>query len=95
MLGIHAAVARVSQQTNAVYQREEALSIYEAVSLYTKGSAKAACHETERGLIKEGYLADFTILDQDIFRCDCDEILNINVERTVIGGHTVYRRGKL
>ncbi len=92
LLGIHAAVARVSQQTNEVYQHEEALSLYEAVSLYTKGSAEAACHETERGLIKEGYLADFTILEQDIFRCHSDEIVNINVDSTVIGGHIVYRR---
>ncbi|MGG0719796.1 amidohydrolase [Robertmurraya massiliosenegalensis] len=92
LLGIHAAVARVSQQTQEVYQPEEALSTYEAVCLYTKGSASAACHEVDRGIIKEGFLADFTILDQDIFHCAPHEIRNINVESTVIGGKPVYTK---
>lgn len=92
LLGIHAAVARVSQQTQEVYQPEEALSTYEAVCLYTKGSASAACHEADRGMIKEGFLADFTILDQDIFHCTPHEIRHINVESTVIGGKPVYTK---
>ena len=39
---------------------------------------------TEKGRIKEGYLADFVILDQDIFTCEHTEIKNIRVDATYI-----------
>ncbi|MDQ0156500.1 amidohydrolase [Robertmurraya andreesenii] len=94
LLGIHAAVTRTSptDENQIAYRPEEALSIYEAVCLYTKGSAFAACHGEDRGMIKEGFLADFTILDRDIFGCRPDELLKIKVEKTVIGGEMVYSR---
>ena len=69
--------------------------MYEAVSLYTKGSAYAICHEVDRGMIKEGYLADFTILDRNIFEEDPEALLRTRVNETVIGGKTVYKRGQI
>jgi predicted amidohydrolase YtcJ len=94
LLGIHAAVTRTNpnEEEPVVYGPEEALSVYEAVSLYTKGSAMAACHELDRGILKEGYLADFTILDQDIFQCESEELLNVKVDKTVVGGEIVYSK---
>lgn len=94
LLGIHAAITRTNpnEEEPVVYGSEEVLSVYEAVSLYTKGSAMAACHELDRGILKEGYLADFTILDQDIFQCKQEELLNVKVDMTVVGGEIVYSK---
>ncbi|WP_102274261.1 amidohydrolase [Cytobacillus massiliigabonensis] len=91
-LGIHAAVTRtnIHDPEKKVYNQNEALTIYEAVCLFTKGSAYAASHENDRGMIKEGFLADFTILEEDIFKMTPDEIADIAVSQTVIGGQIVF-----
>lgn len=92
LLGIHAAVTRTNgdDREKRVYGEKEALSVYEAISLFTAGSAYAIGHEHDRGLIKKGYLADFTILQEDIFAVDPNDITKIAVMQTVIGGETVF-----
>ena len=96
LFGIHAAVTRTAKEDPAgrVYQPEQCLSVFEAVSLYTSGSAYAACHENDRGIIKEGYLADFTIFDSDLFKIKDSEITNASVQMTIIGGEIVFNRKK-
>jgi predicted amidohydrolase YtcJ len=91
--GIHAAVTRTGKDDPArtVYGEKEKLSVYEAVSLFTKGSAYAICHENDRGMIVKGHLADFTILEEDIFTVPEDEIAQMKVYMTVIGGEIVYQ----
>ncbi|WP_057761384.1 amidohydrolase [Cytobacillus praedii] len=91
-LGIHAAVTRtnINDPERTVYNQHEALTTFEAVCLFTKGSAYAASHENDRGMIKEGFLADFTILEEDIFKIDPDKIADIVVAQTIIGGSIMY-----
>jgi len=95
LLGIHAAVTRtnIDDPKKMVYNENEALTVYEAVCLFTKGSAYAACHENDRGVLKEGYLADF-ILTEDIFNVNPIDLAYISVEKTVIGGEVVYQKNK-
>ncbi|MDR0267578.1 amidohydrolase [Paenibacillus sp.] len=90
--GIHAAVTRTKPGQNTVYEEKERLTMYEAISLYTKGSAFAACHEGARGLIQEGYAADFTILRQDPFHENLDILLEDIVQMTVVNENVVYAR---
>ncbi|MEQ2527026.1 amidohydrolase [Bacillaceae bacterium CLA-AA-H227] len=94
LLGIQAAVTRTNHfdLERKSYLPEEALSVYDAVCLYTKGSAMASCHEEDRGMIKEGFLADFTILAENIFNIDSYDISRIQVDMTVIGGEVVFAR---
>lgn len=94
LLGIHAAVLRTipDDENQQVYIPEERLSMYEAVSLFTKGSAYAALEERKFGMIKEDFAADFTILDQDLFEIDPKDILNTRVEITVVNGKIMYER---
>ncbi|PLR83715.1 amidohydrolase [Bacillus canaveralius] len=93
LLGIHAAVTRsnVDDPAKIAYKPEEALSVYEAVSLFTKGSAYAICHEHDRGRIKAGYAADFTVLSENIFEIDPQQIADIQVAMTVVDGQIVYK----
>ncbi|MDQ0272110.1 amidohydrolase [Cytobacillus purgationiresistens] len=92
LLGIHAAVTRtnINDSDKTIYYKSQSLSVYEAVSLFTKGSAFAACHEHDRGMIQEGFAVDFTILKEDIFMMAHDHIPLISVDKTVIGGEVVF-----
>lgn len=94
LFGIHAAVTRTNRNDpkGIIYGKEQALSVYEAVCLFTKGSAYAACHEHNRGMIKEGYLADFTVLEQNIYNLPYSEIPEVPVMMTVIGGEIVFEK---
>lgn len=92
LLGIHAAVTRQTpgDRLQTVYQPEQRLSVYEAVGLFTKGSALAISEEDKQGKIEKGFYADFTVLDKDLFEIPPEEILNTNVMMTVIDGTIMY-----
>ena len=63
-----------------------------ALRSYTINGAYAAFEEEIKGSIEAGKLADFTVLDKDIMIIDEDEILDTNIEMTIIGGKVVYKR---
>ncbi|WP_449598832.1 amidohydrolase [Niallia sp. Marseille-Q9988] len=96
LVGIQAAITRTNAEDieGNGYLPEEALTVYEAVSLYTKGSAYAICHEEDRGKIEKGYLADFTVLNKDIFEVSPSEIDKIEVTKTIVGNEIMYDRLK-
>ena len=84
LLGISAAV-------NNPHLPKQELTVFEAVSLYTTGSAKAIGREDKRGLILPGYDADFTILDNVLEK---DNIFSTTVVQTVVAGEIVYKKQK-
>ncbi|WLR50225.1 amidohydrolase [Bacillus tianshenii] len=91
LLGIFASVTRAHPDTPwHTYGQEQCLTMFEAVQLFTIGSAYAINREHERGLIKEGYVADFTVLDQDLFQIQYRDILQTNVKMTVVDGDVMY-----
>lgn len=94
LLGVHAAVSRTrpDDPEKIVYGEEEKLSMFEAVSLFTTGSAHAGLHADKRGKICEGFDADFTVFDKDLFNIDPDELLSTKVVMTVIDGKIVYQK---
>ena len=63
-----------------------------ALRTYTINGAYAAFEEDIKGSIEVGKLADLTILDKDIMTIQEDDILDANVEMTIIGGKVVYSR---
>lgn len=92
IMGLYHAVTRKDKKgyPEGGWFPEERLSVEEAVAAFTSGPAYAAAEENERGTITPGKLADFTILDRDIFALPPDEIKNARVSMTVVGGKTVY-----
>jgi len=92
LLGIHAAVTRRKPGGEEVYMPEQKLSVYEAVQLFTTGSAYAIGKEEYMGKIAPGFKADFSILDQDIFHIKEDEILDTNVRMTVVDDTIMYEK---
>ncbi|RSL32939.1 amidohydrolase [Salibacterium salarium] len=90
--GIHAAISRKSPMDDSHngYLPEQKLTRFEAVSLYTTGSAAAVGKADELGTIAPGYRADFTILEEDIFQIPVDAIADVSVRGTVIEGEFQY-----
>jgi predicted amidohydrolase YtcJ len=71
---------------------EEALSVYDAVSLVTRNAAFCSSEEHIKGTISAGKYADFILLDRDIFETEPSEIHEIRVLRTVLGGRTTWEQ---
>ncbi|MGI2327021.1 amidohydrolase [Planococcus sp. YIM B11945] len=92
-LGIYAAVARKNPYTQSEgFLPEEKFTRFEAIQLYTSGSAAAICREHERGKILAGFDADFTIFDRDLFEGKEEQILEAQVEMTVVAGEIMYQK---
>ncbi|MRX71722.1 amidohydrolase family protein [Bacillus lacus] len=91
--GIHTAVNRTSSHSPDLKEsmEKEKLTVFEAVALYTAGSAYAIHKEHQRGLIKETFDADFTILSRDIFQVPQESIKDITASMTVVAGEIVYK----
>jgi predicted amidohydrolase YtcJ len=88
----NAVTRKRSEVEDIIYGEGEKITVFEAVSLYTTGSAYAINEEDRRGMIQSGYHADFTVIDRDIFRIEEEEILAIEVKRTVVDGETMYAK---
>lgn len=73
------------------YQKQEnILDRNTALKLYTQGSARLVRLDKDRGMIKEGYLADLAVLSQDYFKVEDSKILDITSNLTVVNGEIVY-----
>ncbi|WP_217132777.1 amidohydrolase [Leucobacter chinensis] len=68
----------------------ERITVEQAVHAYTYGSAYAVGKEGQVGTLAPGMLADFVVLNDDIFTVDPEHIADLTVTRTVIGGDTVF-----
>lgn len=94
LLGIQSAVLRTSKQhpEGPAYYEKECLTVYEAIQLYTEGSAAIIHKEHSRGRIAPGYDADFTVLSGDPFRTDPKKLHELEAVKTVVGGRIVYEK---
>ena len=62
----------------------------EALDSYTIRSAEGAFEENRKGKIQSGYLADFVILDENPFEVNMENIKDIKINATYLGGKKVY-----
>ncbi len=66
------------------------VTVDEALKIATINGARASYEENLKGSITAGKLADFVMLAQDPHEVEPDQIKNIKVVRTVVGGRTVF-----
>jgi predicted amidohydrolase YtcJ len=94
MLGLYAAITR--QDTlgfpEGGWYQEEKISLGQAIIAYTAGSAYGVKNEGWCGTLQPGRVADFIVLDRDIFNSIPEEILHAKVLETYLGGKRVYQR---
>jgi predicted amidohydrolase YtcJ len=76
--------------SGAAYAVEEAITVEEALHAYTVAGAYASFEEGRKGQIKEGLLADLTVLAEDPRQVEPSAIAEVPVMMTIVGGETVY-----
>lgn len=96
LLGIHAAVTRKTPgQTHEGYNPGEKLTMEEAFQLFTELGAYPTNEETIKGTIARGKLADITVYSKNPFDMeDPDEVLDTDIEMTIVGGEVKYRKDR-
>ena len=73
-----------------VWGPNQRITIDQAMRICTLNGAYASFEENIKGSISAGKLADFVILADDPHDVDPDNIKNIEIVRTVVGGTTMY-----
>lgn len=91
MVGLYAAVTRKGA-SGTVYGPEEALTMQEAIAGYTRNGAYITFEEDLKGTIEPGKLADMIVLSDDLLTIDPERILDVQVEKTIVGGRVVFER---
>ena len=91
---MYAAVTRMDLEGRPPggWHPEECLTREEALRSHTIWAARARFEEACTGSIEAGKLADFVVVDRDYMNCPADEIRDMQVLRTVLGGETLYIR---
>jgi hypothetical protein len=85
LLGVQTAVTREAFP-------EERATVDEALRMYTVDAAYSSNEENMKGSVETGKLADLTVLSDDPRNVPPNEIENISVEMTIMGGRIVYSR---
>jgi predicted amidohydrolase YtcJ len=91
LAAIAAAIARVSIEG---YELAPAESLTNAESFALFTSAGARLSRLACGEIETGCLADLIVLQANPLQLGAAELLNLQVDLTVIGGRVVYERGR-
>lgn len=94
LYGIYAAVTRrtLDDKNPDGWIPEQKITVQEALKAYTIHAAYASFEENRKGSLEAGKLADFVVLEKNIFEIPAEEIRNVQVIRTVVGGRTVFER---
>ncbi|HEY7292877.1 MAG TPA: amidohydrolase [Vicinamibacterales bacterium] len=94
LLGLYAATTRATLdgRNPGGWVPQQKISIDEAVSAYTGGSAFAEFQDQNKGTIARGKLADLVVLSDDVFAMPADRIKDVRVLTTIVGGRVVHQR---
>jgi predicted amidohydrolase YtcJ len=91
-LGMWIALTRQPRWGDKPLHPEQRISREQAIRLYTVNNAWLTFEEKEKGSLEKGKLADLIVLDRDILTCPIDDIRQIQVEQTYLGGKLIYKR---
>jgi len=89
LVGIYAAVTRRAE-SGQVLLPGEAITAGQALAMYTIDAAYAAAEDDVKGSLTPGKLADIVVLSGNPLNTTPDEIKDIFVEMTIIGGEVVW-----
>ena len=91
LLAIQSCVTRKTA-AGEVLAAQQRINVEEAIYIYTRASAYASFEEDFKGSVAAGKLADLVVLGEDPRRVNPDEIKDIPVVMTMVGGEMKYIR---
>jgi len=93
-MGIEAMVSRADPrgQYSGVIWPEQAVSVADALRIYTFEGARALRLESVTGSVQPGKSADLIVLNQNLFEIPVETISDTQVDLTWFQGQLVYRR---
>lgn len=91
MRGLYTAVTRKGM-SGEVLGAEEAVTIEEAIRMYTANGPYLTWEEDSKGTLEVGKLADMIVLDTDPLTNPPEALLETKVDLTILGGRIVYDR---
>ena len=92
MVGLYAAITRKGRSGD-VHGAEEAVSREQAIRMYTADGAYLSWEEKTKGTLEVGKLADMIVLPADPLIVPAEQLLDMKVDMTFVGGKLVYERG--
>jgi predicted amidohydrolase YtcJ len=91
-LGMWITLTRQPRWTDRPLHPEQRITREQAIRLYTLNNAYLTFEENQKGSLEANKLADFIVLDKDILTCPLDEVKDLQVEQTYLGGRLIYSR---
>ena len=85
---IYASVTRTSDR--GVFEPKEAVTVTEALKMWTIWAAKSLGEEKMKGSLEPGKYADMAVLSDDVFTMPKEGLKNVRVLKTIVGGAVVY-----
>jgi predicted amidohydrolase YtcJ len=92
LTGIYGAVTRLAESGRRVLPAE-AISASRAIDMYTVNAAYASFEEQEKGSLSPGKLADIVLLGAQPLETPAEQLKDIRVEMTILGGEVVWEKG--
>jgi len=89
LAGVAAGVRRTIDEREA-WRPHDAVSVEQALHASTVTPAWLSGDERRRGKLLPGFLADLVVLDRDPVACSADELPEIRVVATMVGGRWVH-----
>ncbi len=94
MENLYCAISRkdLKGYPNEGFRAEQGVLLEEAIEQYTHRSAYFSFEEDVKGKLKAGYYGDAVIFDKDIFNIDIEDIKNVTIVKTIVGGSVAFER---
>ena len=89
-LGMWTVLSRQPRRTDQPLHPEQALTREQMLRLYTINNAWLTFEERQKGSLERGKLADFVVLKSDLLTCSLEELRNMSVTETYVGGRRVF-----
>ena len=90
--GIWSGVVRREMASGVILAPEERLTVPQVFQLYTRNGAYIGFEEKQKGSLEPGKLADFIVVDRDVLTIPPDDLKDIQVLKTFVGGELVYEQ---